>query len=68
MSDTPVCGFGPSIPCSILAGSTITCAILGAQGENTTNMECRGLDGVIKNDPYDPNGYCLDETGSGPMP
>lgn len=68
VSPTPVCGFATTLPCSLLEGSGITCAVVGSSSANDTKMACRGLDGVVKTDPYDPSGYCLDETGSGPMP
>jgi hypothetical protein len=68
----PVCDFGPSVGCDFLSNSTYDCTSLG-DSSNSTQMECRGLDGQSKTNKYDSLGYCLDTTSSGtayrsPMP
>ncbi len=72
ISASPVCEPGTSMPCTMLAGTTLNCSAVGNMS-NTTNMACRNLANTVLSNAYDPNGYCLDTTSSGslarsPMP
>lgn len=61
----PVCMFGDTISCDLFgSSSTVSCKTLGGQ-QNTTKMDCRGLDGTILTNKASPVGFCLDETTSG---
>lgn len=63
----PVCVNAASQTCDSL-GTKLTCASLGTESGNTTNMDCRDrYTGVVKANKADPNGVCLDDTASGPF-
>ncbi|MCK5799814.1 MAG: hypothetical protein KAI47_21640 [Deltaproteobacteria bacterium] len=66
VSDTPVCSTVASQSCDSL-GTTLDCSSLGQQG-NGTHMSCRDrATGTPLTNPADPNGFCLDDTASGPF-
>jgi hypothetical protein len=62
----PVCDFGSAVPCVTWWSSGQDCSILGNTG-NTTNMACRDLKNNVLGNKYDPSGFCLDNTASGPV-
>jgi hypothetical protein len=64
VSTGPVCDFGPSVPCDTFAGTTINCSAIGLS-PNSTNMRCRTFANQTTTNPYDPQGFCLDDTASG---
>jgi len=64
LASGPVCDFGPKVPCSFFAGTSLDCAALGGAG-NPTSMACRSLDGQVLANKYDATGFCLDTTASG---
>jgi MYXO-CTERM domain-containing protein len=66
ISKGPVCDFGDSIRCNIFGTSTLDCSYLGEQPSNPTNMSCRSMDNTKLTNPKDPQGWCLDDTASGP--
>jgi MYXO-CTERM domain-containing protein len=66
ISKGPVCDFGDSIRCTIFGTSTLDCSYLGTQPSNGTNMSCRKMDNTKLTNPKDPQGWCLDDTASGP--
>ena len=59
-----VCDFGHTMPCDMLANSTLDCSSVGLTS-NPTNMTCRGTKNKIKTNKYDPTGLCLDNTAAG---
>ena len=63
----PVCDYGPGLACSYLKSSTVDCTDLGTVG-NPTKMTCRDLYNTTLPNKYAPNGFCLDNTASGPTP
>ncbi len=64
--DSPICDFGPGIPCSAFKGSSWSCATLGGQG-NPTQMKCKGMDGSDMASDSD-EGYCFDNTSCSDKP
>jgi hypothetical protein len=64
VSTGPVCDFGPSLECDTFASTPLDCSSVG-DTTNPTSMSCRGLDGQVKTNKYDPLGLCLDTTSSG---
>ena len=70
IADGPVCEFGDWLPCDLLGGSELDCSSVGtnAPTTNATEMTCRSSDGKATEDPGDPQGFCLDTTGSAPQP
>ena len=65
----PVCDMGPLMPCSSTSSTGLIskCEIFGDK-TNSTSMTCRNLKGKMLTNPQHANGYCLDTTGSGPLP
>jgi len=68
----PVCETGAYIPCDSFASSTTKhdCSIAGTYDSkgtatNTTNFKCRSYDNKVLTNNYDPDGLCLDDSGSG---
>jgi hypothetical protein len=61
---SPVCDFGTRVDCALFSGTGLDCTVLGTVN-NPTYMTCRGLDNNTKTNPYDPTGYCFDNTASG---
>ena len=62
---TSICESGDSMPCNMLASSSLDCSSVGLQN-NPTKMSCRNpANGQQLSNKYDPNGYCLDDTASG---
>jgi hypothetical protein len=63
------CDFGTGITCDIFKSAKLDCAALGdasdTKNPNPTKMRCQYLDKTDPTDKYDPQGYCLDNTGSG---
>jgi len=66
LAATPVCDFGPTVPCDWVKGFGQDCGQLADQG-NPTNMSCRDLKGNTLVDKYSAAGLCLDNTASGPV-
>lgn len=64
VAEHAVCDFGDGVACNAFAEAGLSCAVFGLTA-NTTEMDCRALDGTVKEDPFDPTGYCLDNTNSG---
>jgi len=63
VTTSPVCDFGTGMSCNFLQASKLQCSSVGLS-LNTTNMTCRSLANKVLGDPYDPTGYCLDNTAS----
>jgi hypothetical protein len=61
----PVCDFGPLVSCSFMP-STLDCSSLGDK-TNSTNMTCRKMNNTKTTNSHDPEGWCLDDTASGPV-
>ncbi|MFH1131362.1 MAG: hypothetical protein V1754_08510 [Pseudomonadota bacterium] len=62
-SDGPLCDYAPYTPCDYVD----SCEDIG-DATNSTNMSCRNpKTNEPTVDPNDPNGYCLDDTASGPL-
>ena len=63
LASAPVCDFGTGMTCDFLQASSLQCSSVGLT-PNTTNMACRTLANSVTMDPYDPTGFCLDNTAS----
>ena len=64
----PVCDFGPLVACDALQADGLTCGVFGVDSLgrlNVTHMTCRTLQGAVTTDPFDRDGFCLDDTASG---
>jgi hypothetical protein len=65
----PVCDHGPSMPCNLLEASKLDCTSVADKSNifvpNPTKMGCRSLGNIALTNPYDPYGFCLDDTSSG---
>ncbi len=65
ISSGPVCDFGPSMPCTMLQSSTLSCSSVGSGATNPTNMSCRNIKNKKLANKYHVNGFCYDDTASG---
>lgn len=63
----PVCDFGNTQTCADMQDLGLTCDQLGTTA-NPTNMQCRNLQGVPRTNTAAADGFCLDDTSSGPLP
>ena len=66
VSDSPLCDLAPLTPCDIYQDDALECKDFG-DATNSTKMSCRGLDNKVKSNKFDPAGFCLDDTASGPI-
>ena len=63
VTSSPVCDFGTGMTCDFLQSAQLQCSSVGLN-PNTTSMSCRSLANTVMGDPYDPTGFCLDNTAS----
>ena len=66
ISDMPLCDLATLTPCDINKADGLECKDFG-DATNSTKMSCRGLDNKVKANKFDPKGFCLDDTASGPI-
>jgi hypothetical protein len=66
-SDGPLCDYATFHTCDYLQPLGLECKDVG-DATNSTNMSCRDpKTNLPTTNKYDPTGFCLDDTASGPL-